>query len=77
MGQGINLRDQVAEIVKGERCLDEFAEAEVVVTLVEEQSRGTNERLLALGVSWFEELSLSHQHEPRCLGARQHNTRTP
>lgn len=46
-------------------------------TLVEKQSRWSDESLFALWVCGFEEMSLCDEHEASCLGSGQHHTGTP
>jgi hypothetical protein len=74
-GGGLDVRDEGAERVGGERALHEAAQAEVVAALVEEERLGPDEPLLAGRVRRLEQVRLRHQHEVSRVGAPQHHAR--
>lgn len=55
--------------------MNQLPQVSVVVSFVKKQRPGADHHLFTLGISRFEQVSMSNQHETRGFRASQHDTR--
>jgi len=72
---GLDVGHEGAERVGADPALDQAAQAEVIVALVEEEGLRPDHALLARRVRRLEQVRLGHQHHPRRLRACQDHAR--
>lgn len=74
-GYGFDARGHLPYAFWGEGSSNESPDSGVVVSLVEEEGRWTDQSLLAPWICRLEKMGLVPEHEPCCLRPRQHHAR--